>query len=264
MTKAANNRSSIYKGNDGCWHGWVSFGEGADGRRRRKHVRGQTKREVAEKVQRLERQRAGGYLGDLPLTVNEWLELWIEMRVTAGARTKAVEGYRTGQRHISRVIGAILFNRLSAEHIDRLWISIMTSRAGPATCAHVRRTLCAALTAAVERGHMAKNPVPLSQSPRYEPPEVEPFTKADARRVLDTAAGRRNSARWTVALALGLRQGEALGLCWTDVDLDEARLLIRVQLFHPPWQHGCLNPEGQPTCDRIPAAAPLDSEGNPS
>jgi hypothetical protein len=60
MTKAANNRSSIDKGKDGSWHGWVSFGEGPDGRRRRKHVRGQTKREVAEKVQRLERQRAGG------------------------------------------------------------------------------------------------------------------------------------------------------------------------------------------------------------
>jgi hypothetical protein len=60
MTKAANNRSSIHKGSDGSCHGWVSFGEGADGRRRRKHVRGQTKREVAEKVQRLERQRAGG------------------------------------------------------------------------------------------------------------------------------------------------------------------------------------------------------------
>jgi integrase len=263
MTKAANNRSSIYRGNDGSWHGWVSFGEGADGRRRRKHVRGQTKREVAEKVQRLERQRSGGYVGDRPLTVNEWLEAWIEIRVTAGARTKTVEGYRTDQRHISRAIGAILLNRLSAEHIDRLWISIMMSRAGPATCAHVRRTLSAALTAAVERGHMAKNPVPLSLSPRYEPPEVEPFTKADARKVLDTAAERRNSARWTVALALGLRQGEALGLRWGDVDVDEARLLIRVQLFHPPWQHGCLNPDGQPTCKKDPGRCPARFGGQP-
>jgi hypothetical protein len=57
MTTAANNRSSGFRGKDGSWHGWVSFGEGPDGRRRRKHVRGQTKREVAEKVQRLERRR---------------------------------------------------------------------------------------------------------------------------------------------------------------------------------------------------------------
>jgi integrase len=82
---------------------------------------------------------------------------------------------------------------------------------------------------------MAKNPVPLSQAPRYDLPEVEPFTRAEARRVLDTAALRRNSARWSVALALGLRQGEAVGLRWIDVNLGEARLVIRVQLFHPPW-----------------------------
>lgn len=31
----------------------------------------------------------------------------------------------------------------------------------------------------------------------------------------------RNAARWTVALALGLCQSEALGLRWSDVDLAE-------------------------------------------
>jgi integrase len=198
------------------------------------------------------------------LTVNDWLELWIGIRMTAGARTKTVEGYRLDQRHVARAIGEIQLNRLNADHIDRLWIAIMTSRADPATCAHVRRTLSAAQNAAVDRGHMAKNPVPLSPSPGYEPSEVEPFTNADARQVLDTAAGRRNSARWSVALALGLRQGEAPGLRWTDVDLDEARrLLIRVQLFHPPWQHGCLNPDGQPTCNTDPGRCPTRFGGQP-
>lgn len=36
--------------------------------------------------------------------------------------------------------------------------------------------------------------------------------------MLDTAKGGRNPARWSVAL--GLRQGEALGLLWNAVDLD--------------------------------------------
>jgi hypothetical protein len=121
MTKAANNRSSIYKGKDGAWYGWVSFGEGVDGRCRRKHVQAPTKREVAERVHRLERQRAGGYLGDRPLTINDRLELWIGIRVTAGARTKTVDGYRLDQRHIARAVGGIQLNRLNADHIDRLW-----------------------------------------------------------------------------------------------------------------------------------------------
>jgi hypothetical protein len=52
MKKAANGRSSIYKDAD-AWHGWVSFGEDATGRRRRKHVRAQTMASVAEKVAQL-------------------------------------------------------------------------------------------------------------------------------------------------------------------------------------------------------------------
>lgn len=40
----------------------------------------------------------------------------------------------------------------------------------------------------------------------------------------------RNGARWPVALALGLRQGEALGLPWDAVDLDAASLRIRQDL----------------------------------
>ena len=42
--------------------------------------------------------------------------------------------------------------------------------------------------------------------------------------------GDRLEALYSVATALGLRQGEALGLRWQDVDLDERRLRVRVQL----------------------------------
>jgi hypothetical protein len=166
MTKAANNGSSIYKGKEGSWHGWVSFGEGPDGRRRRKHVRGLTKREVAEKVQRLERQRAGGYLGDRPLSVSEWLELWIAIRVTTGARSKTVEGYRTDQRHITRAIGEILLNRLSAEHIDRLWTSIITSKGGPGNmCPRAAHPVCRFECGRGPRAHGQKPRAAFSGSP---------------------------------------------------------------------------------------------------
>jgi integrase len=34
-------------------------------------------------------------------------------------------------------------------------------------------------------------------------------------------------ARWLVGLALGLRQGEALGLWWEDIDLATGLLRVR-------------------------------------
>ena len=40
--------------------------------------------------------------------------------------------------------------------------------------------------------------------------------------ILMAAQQARNAARWAIALALGLRQGETLGLQWSDVDLDQA------------------------------------------
>ena len=54
-----------------------------------------------------------------------------------------------------------------------------------------------------------------------------PFDVEECKRVLAAAEGRRNSARWTVALALGLRQSEALGLQWRDIDFDKGKLSVR-------------------------------------
>jgi len=71
------------------------------------------------------------------------------------------------------------------------------------------------------------------------------------RRLLDTAGRRRNGARWAVALALGLRQGEALGLRWPDIDLDARRMVIRRSRQRPDWVHGCGG-----TCGRRAGSCP--------
>jgi integrase len=49
-------------------------------------------------------------------------------------------------------------------------------------------------------------------------------------------------ARWTVALALGLRQGEALGLRWQNVDLEEGTLAVRQALGRVKGQGLVLGP----------------------
>lgn len=54
--------------------------------------------------------------------------------------------------------------------------------------------------------------------------EVEPFTVEQVRAILAAAAKGPSSARWAIALALGLRQGEVLGLRWSDVDLERGLL----------------------------------------
>jgi integrase len=67
----------------------------------------------------------------------------------------------------------------------------------------------------------------LVDTPSLPRNEIRPLTTTGARAVLDTASADRNAARWSVALALGLRQGEALGLAWDDLDLDGGKLTVR-------------------------------------
>lgn len=71
------------------------------------------------------------------------------------------------------------------------------------------------------------------------PPEVEPLTAPEVEAVLDAATRTRHPARWSLAIGFGLRQGEALGLCWDDVDWEQGTMTVRRSLARRPWAHGC-------------------------
>jgi len=80
VTKGPDGRSSVYRSDDGRWHGWVTLGtDPATGRRRRRHVQAATKAAVTAKVADLERQReAGGAMSSSRrLTVSEWVGMWL-------------------------------------------------------------------------------------------------------------------------------------------------------------------------------------------
>lgn len=68
---------------------------------------------------------------------------------------------------------------------------------------------------------------------------VEPLSLEEVQRVLAAARNSRNGARWAVALALGLRQGEALALKWNDIDLKAKSLRVRATRLRPVYEHGC-------------------------
>lgn len=241
--RAANGRSSIYRDADGHWHGWVSMGSRTDGRPIRRHVRGKTQADVTRKVRALESERDTGGQG-LPgrkPTLDSYLERWIERRERLGTRPKTITGYRVDAGHVKRSVGGNRLDRLTPAHIEELWASMV--RAGVlASVRHVRRTLNACLNDAVSEGLLVRNPVKPARVPKYDPPEIEPYTVDEVRKFLAAAAERRNAARWIIAVVLGLRQGEVLALRWVDVDLDAGTLTVRRQLQRLPWRHGCADP----------------------
>jgi integrase len=66
--------------------------------------------------------------------------------------------------------------------------------------------------------------------PRFELREFTPLSSAEARVLLAAAADDRFYGVYVLALVLGMRRGEVLGLRWSAVDLDGGTLRVRSSL----------------------------------
>jgi integrase len=245
MSKESRNprgASTVYKGSDGRWHGRVSVGYGDDGRSDRRHVSAKSKGEVVAKVRALEKLRDSGRVPQVgpKWTVAKWLEHWLEHIARPSLRESSFNAYRVAvTKHLVPGIGRHRLDRLQPEHLERLYRSMVSAGSRPATAHQVHRTVRTALGEAHRRGHVVRNVAALAKPPRIQPDTVEPFTVEEVQTLLEAAANRRNSARWAVALALGLRQGEVLALRWSDVDLDVGTLRVRSTRLRPVYEHGC-------------------------
>jgi integrase len=92
----------------------------------------------------------------------------------------------------------------------------------------VHRIISRALKVAMQRQRIHRNVATLVDPPAQRRSEVATaLTLEEATAVLHEARGLRDEARWTVALALGLRQSEALALQWKDIDLLNGTLAVR-------------------------------------
>ncbi len=222
--------SSISKGADGRWHGYVSMGKKENGQRDRRHVAAVKRTDVVAQIRVLEDQRDAGIVlaAGRALTVGAWLTHWHETIAITRLRPKTFQGYGSNIRnHLLPHLGHHRLDRLQPEHVEAAWRTLAQQGLSPATVLVNHRILSRALTVALQRGRVARNVATLVDAPTVTRREVVPLTAAEVRALLAVAAEAPNGARWSVALALGLRQGEALGLLWEDVDLDTGLLTVR-------------------------------------
>lgn len=91
--------------------------------------------------------------------------------------------------------------------------------ASAGTVAHLHRLLRAALQDAVEDDILPRNVAKHVHPSRGQRRRIAPFTPEQATRFLSAARRNRLYALFAVALGVGLRKGEALGLTWSDVEL---------------------------------------------
>ncbi len=223
--RRGNGEGTILRRSDGRWAAAIVLDDYS-----RKWIYGKTRREVAQRLTKIQRDVAEGRpVMNERLTVGEYMNRWLYEVARQRTRPMTWRGYEHLVRlHILPTLGRVRLAKLSPQHVHSLIArKNREGRLAPRTIQYMHSVLRAALNQAVRWRMVHYNAAAMDSPPRGARLEAKVLTPEDARRLLDAARGDRLEALYSVALALGLRQGEALGLKWSDIDFDAGVLRVR-------------------------------------
>ena len=164
-----------------------------------------------------------------------WLRHWLENIARPSVKYKSFRAYQTAvEKHFVPGVRKHRLDKIGPEHFERLYARMLADGSRPGNAHQVHRTARTAFGEALRRGHIVRNPVALAKAPRVDEDEVDPFEAAEIRQLITTALERRNGVRFVLALAIGTRQGETIGLKWARYNPDTRLLRIARQLQPAP------------------------------
>ncbi|MET7769110.1 site-specific integrase [Nocardia sp. NPDC005366] len=261
------------------------FVETPDGKRKRVSVYGATWEEAdAERTRLKELARRGVPVDVTTATVGQYLQHWLINTAKPEVRPTTYATYEALVRlYMVPGLGRHKLRALQADHV-RTWLNRLRSSCqccaqgkdakraenGRARCCArkpvdcceqfpstgtlraILRVLRAALQDAVEADVLARNVARQVKMPAGGLRKEKPWTAEEATRFLAAAKDHRLYALWSVALAVGLRRGEALGLRWMDVDLAIGRIDLEKALYRVDGSLGLHDLKTEASEDSVP------------
>jgi Site-specific recombinase XerD len=255
----ANGEGSIFPYRNGyAAYVWVTR---PDGKRTRKYVYGKTREIVHDKWIRLHQQAKAGPVATSVPTVRSFLDYWLSEIIKPNRAPLTYATYETFvRRYIVPGLGNKRLDRLTSRDVQT-WINQVArtcqccaqgkdaarprdkrrccavgrccqSTPSTRTVSDIRAALRAALSHAQAQDLITKNPATAVTLATVRRRRGKSWSSDEARKFLESA--RRDGdplyAAYVLVLVLGLRKGEALGLTWDNIDLDERELTVGRQL----------------------------------
>jgi integrase len=182
------------------------------------------------------------YTAPTKMTVRQYLSKEWLPAVKATIRPSTYNSYvQHVDCHIVPYIGSLQLAKLSAAQVNALYAKLAESGAKDSheglssqTIHHVHACLHKACKDAVRWGQLARNPLDAADPPRAKADgsrEMKTWTAEQLQAFLSAVSAERLSPLWHTIAMTGMRRGEALGLRWSDVDLEAGRLAVRRALI---------------------------------
>ena len=218
----------------GLWVSEINMGH-VNGKRQRKTLYGKTRAEVGRKLTKAKAEYNANQLVMNAPTVKVWFAYWLDEIAANRVKPKTLKEYRSKVRlYLDPTIGQHRIDKLEPAHVRGLYNGMRKRGLAEATLRQTHAILHRGLVDAMRDGKVSRNVTDLVDPPTTYTKKTIPLTVEQVRKVLAQARGTRLESRWFVALYLGLRQSEALGLRWENVDLDKTRIYINETTWGAP------------------------------
>ncbi|MFD9241187.1 tyrosine-type recombinase/integrase [Streptomyces sp. NPDC059556] len=202
-----------------------------DGTRARKFAYGKTWAECdAKRRALLDKVASGTPVPTRSAKLSEWLTYWLESVVEPRRKLSTYDKYEAHVRlYLSPMLGTKRLESLSVPDVRRFLLQL-EKKTTAATAKESHRVLRTALSAACREELIVRNVAKLVEPPKAAVRDLSPWSLEETLDFL--AVSRRDPlyAAFVLAIAMGLRRGELVGLRWNDIDLENRVLLVRQQV----------------------------------
>lgn len=241
----ANKRPSgdgmVRKRKDGRWEGRIVIGHKENGSPIFKSVFAKTQKELMPKLHTAINEYRGAELSENGnMTLNEWMNRWIDEYAVPTLRPSTLNGYRSDiKNHISPALGEKQIRSVTRNDVQKFYNSLKNKKSrsrvhgeekllSDSMIRSIHMLLHEIMDAAVRAMLISKNPTCGTTVPKCNYPPKKILNEEQLNIFMDAIL---REPMWYdffyTEITTGLRLGEICGLKWIDFDETAGRLKIR-------------------------------------
>lgn len=259
----------------GIWIYQISYKD-TDGMRKRKKFAAKTRHEAMDKGRAFLTGQGQRTTPDrMETTVTEWVSEWLANYAKPRVRARTLEKYKSClSNYILPKFGSMHLRDLNTpilqKHFNSLLIDGGFDKNGlsPSTIGSARRYFAQCIDDAIKEGIVLHNAVRMTKPPRLVRKEIIVLTREESVKLVAAAREMEHPFMRVMmpelisfSLRTGLRQGEAFGIMWEDVDFNNSCIFVKRSLAHVVGKGAVLQETKTKTSRRRVLLLPEDVAG---
>ncbi len=233
-------RKKIIKGNE-YWEAICTNGYDKNGKQKKKSFYGKTQGEALSKMREFLR-----YVEVAPnannITFGQWYYTYLFEFRKQDLKPSSFERYYgiyTKYIKSNPKLSNCQLSKLKTATIQSYYNTLLNEGSKPSTIQSINRFFRSCLNEAVKQDYIIKNPcvyvtLPKDNTLKEDNEKVVFLTKEEQDKFITAIKGHKNETLFLLDLGTGLREGELLGLKWSDIDLKAMSLKVNRSIKRVP------------------------------